>query len=251
MKVAAISLKRTPERWNTFLKRNQVALNNCELIRVDGIDGSEWRKSDIQTRLIAKSAHQQWTAGAIGIAMSHRLCWRLCCNSGSPLVVLEDDVILAEDWEAVLEGLLHHSAGIVLMGWNLDSVLRAEFSRGQEFISLFEPAYPSEEALNLIVNSDEARQTKRLRSAFGLPGYWLHPTMAEQLLKKIPILEAIPLVLGRGFPKITTNGIDAMLNLHYHQLKAEVVIPPLALALNNPVTSLTRPRPHEFGERKC
>ena len=69
---------------------------------------------------------------------------------------------------------------MVLLGWNLDSMLRAEFSNQQEMISLFEPAYPSENVLNAIVNSDETRQLKRLRNAFGLPGYWLTPAMANK-----------------------------------------------------------------------
>ena len=81
MRVAVISLKRTPERWTAFLQRNQQALNNCELLRVDGIDGSELLNSNIQSKLIAPSAHESWSMGAIGIGLSHLLCWRLCCNS--------------------------------------------------------------------------------------------------------------------------------------------------------------------------
>ena len=246
MRVAVISLKRTPHRWDAFLRRNRQALSNCELIRIDGIDGSEWLNCNIKTKLISQSARQAWSAGALGIGLSHRLCWRLCCNSGSPLVVLEDDVILADDWQSQLENLLHSDARMVLLGWNLDSMLRAEFSEKQEMISLFEPAYPSEHELRAIVNSNEARQMKYLRNSFGLPGYWLQPAMAGQLLKTIKSLETLPLRLGRGFPQISTNGIDGLLNRHYQYIRAEVIMPPLALALNNPLTSLTKKRPHEF-----
>ena len=248
MRVAVISLKRTPERWAAFLQRNQQTLNNCELLRIEGIDGSEWLNSNIKTRLIAPSAHQEWSAGALGIAMSHRLCWRLCCKRTSPLVVLEDDVLLADSWQRQLEQLIHPAAGMVLLGWNLDSMLRAEFSSHQAMISLFEPAYPSENELRMIVNSQDPRQLKRLHNAFGLPGYWLTPATAKQLLTTIDQLETVPLKLGRGFPEITTCGIDSLLNLHYHQLSAEVVMPPLALALNNPFTSLTRNGPRQFSE---
>ena len=248
MRVAVISLKRTPERWTAFLQRNQQALNNCELLRLDGIDGSELLNSGIETRLIAPSAHKEWSAGAIGIGLSHLLCWRLCCNSGTPLVVLEDDVVLAEGWDQKLKQLLDPGAGMVLLGWNLDSMLRAEFSNQQDMISLFEPAYPSENALNAIVNSDEVRQRKRLHCSFGLPGYWLKPAMAQLLLNTIQRLETLPLHLGRGFPEISTHGIDALLNLHYQQIGAEVVMPPLALALNDALTSLTRPNPNHFGD---
>ena len=126
MRVATISLRRTPERWNTFLNRNRRELRNCQLLRIDGIDGRELINSSIKTRMIASSAHKEWSAGAIGVGLSHRLCWRLCYEIRSPLVILEDDVVLAKDWELQLEKLLHRSAGIILLGWNLDSMLRAD-----------------------------------------------------------------------------------------------------------------------------
>ena len=47
---------------------------------------------------------------------------------------------------------------------------RAELHKSRAF-ELFEPAYPDEDSLLEIVNSNELRQRKRLRNAFGLPGY--------------------------------------------------------------------------------
>ena len=247
MRVAVISLRRTPERWSAFLKRNQKALSDCELLRIDGVDGSELLNSNITTRVIAPSAKEDWSAGAIGIGLSHMMCWRICSTSTSPLVVLEDDVLLADKWRLQLEKLLHPQAGVVLLGWNLDSMLRAEFNKQQEFLSLFEPAYPAEDSLLEIVNSNELRQLKRLRNAFGLPGYWIQPAMARQLIKTIVRLETHPLRLGRGFPVIKTLGIDGLLNLHYQKIGAEILMPPLALALNDQLTSLTRGRPSNFN----
>ena len=193
MRVAVISLKRTPERWSAFMLRNQNALKHCEVVRINGIDGSELLNSKIKTKLIAPSARKEWSAGAIGIGLSHRLCWRLCYNSRSPLVVLEDDVVLSDSWRLQLQQILHPGPGMMLLGWNLDSVLRAEFCHRQEMISLFEPAYPSERRLHEIVNSEEARKSKRLRYCFGLPGYWMKPTMALSLMTKIERLEALQL----------------------------------------------------------
>ena len=247
MRVAVISLKRTPERWSAFLQRNKNALTDCEILRIDGIDGIEILNSNIKSRLISPSANQEWSAGAIGAGLSHILCWRLCCNSMSPLVVLEDDVILADTWQLHLKKLLDKGANMLLMGWNLDSMLRAEFSKGEEMISLFEPAYPNQNALHTIVNCGDKRMRKKLRYTFGLPGYWVQPAMAKLLLNKIKKLETLSLKLGRGFPEITTLGIDALLNLHYRDIGAEVVMPPLALALNDPLTSLTRTGPDKFG----
>ena len=154
------------------MQRNQNALKHCEVVRINGIDGSELLKSKIKTKLIAPSALKEWSAGAIGIGLSHLLCWRICYNSRSPLVVLEDDVVLSDSWTAARKYSIQDQ-GMMLLGWNLDSVLRAEFCHRQEMISLFEPAYPSERRLHEIVNSEEARKSKRLRYCFGLPGYWI------------------------------------------------------------------------------
>ena len=57
--------------------------------------------------------------------------------------MLEDDVLLAKNWQLQLEKLLHPRARMVLLGWNLDSMLRAEFSNQQEMISLFELHIPA------------------------------------------------------------------------------------------------------------
>ena len=44
------------------------------------------------------------------------MCWRMCSASTSPLVVLEDDVILADKWRLQLEKILNPDAGMVLFG---------------------------------------------------------------------------------------------------------------------------------------
>ena len=250
MRVAVISLKRTPERWADFLARNERTLANCDLRRINGIDGDELSNSNIKPRIISSSAQRLWSPGAIGIGLSHLFCWRICYNSKSPLVVLEDDVILADDWQTRTKKIINPDSGLILLGWNLDSVLRAEFSAKQEMISLFEPAYPNEEEIRNILNSGDLIHKRRLNNAFGLAGYWIHPKMALLLLNKIKELKTVPLNLGRGLPQITTHGIDGLLNLHYWELGAEVVIPPLAIALNDPLTSLTRKTPDNFSERR-
>jgi GR25 family glycosyltransferase involved in LPS biosynthesis len=247
VKVAVISVRRTPERWSAFLQRNASALQGCQVMRVAGVDGAEELANIGLTRLIAPSARQQWTAGALGAALSHRLCWRLCSSGPVPLVVLEDDVVLAEGWTHTLGELLQPQHELVLLGWNLDSMLQAELFGDQEMIGLFEPAYPDAAALKGLLNGGEPRQLRRLRHAFGLPGYWVTPAMAQTLLRRLCRLEVLPIDLQRGFPPCETYGIDGLLNRHYAELQARVVMPPLALALNDTTRSLTRERPKNFG----
>jgi GR25 family glycosyltransferase involved in LPS biosynthesis len=56
------------------------------------------------------------------------------------VVIVEDDVILANNWQQELQQLILANQQLVLLGWNLDSMLHAELFEDQEFISLFEPA---------------------------------------------------------------------------------------------------------------
>ena len=248
MKALVISLRRTPGRWAEFQKHNSNSLKGCKLIRIDGVDGIEQLATIGSTRIISKPAREGWTLGALGTALSHMLCWRRCSLGTEPVVIMEDDVILANNWQQELQQLILANQQLVLLGWNLDSMLHAELFENQEFISLFEPAYPNIGRLKKIVNSKEPRKLKRLRSAFGLPAYWLTPKMAENLLKSIGRLEVVPIELKRGFPTCLSSGIDGLLNNHYWNLEAQVVIPPLALALNNRDESLTRKKVLNFGE---
>lgn len=248
MKVLVISLRRTPARWAEFQKHNSNSLQGCELIKVDGVDGIEQLATIHSTKIITKPAREGWTLGALGTALSHMLCWRRCSLGTEPVVILEDDVILASNWQQELHQLIKANQQLVLLGWNLDSMLHAELFENQEFISLFEPAYPDISRLKNIVNSKEPRKLRRLRSAFGLPAYCLTPKMAENLLKSVGRLEVVPIELKRGFPTCLSSGIDGLLNNHYWDLKAAIVIPPLALAINNTHKSLTRQKELNFAE---
>ena len=63
--------------------------------------------------------------------------------SNSIEVCTEDDAVLAGDLKYKLEGLkivegLAKQTGLVLLGWNTDSLLQAELLPGLEMIGLFE-----------------------------------------------------------------------------------------------------------------
>lgn len=251
MRVAVISLRRTPERLIAFKRRNGPALKNCDVQIVEGVDGHAVLPSLKLSRRLSPSARKNWSPGAIGAAFSHFYCWRLCEQTGKPFVVLEDDVVLAQRWQSVLTRLLKehaYSPELVLMGWNLDSVLRAEFLTGLEFVSLFEPAYLDEDKTRTALEYSNQQTTLcRLRHCYGLPGYWLTPSMAKRLLQTVNCLASELIILGRGIPKHKSLTLDAQLNLHYYAMKATVTIPPLVLALNDQDRSLTR-HLKEFGQ---
>jgi len=247
-KAVVISLRRTPERLAWFRHTN--AATSALFTVVDAIDGLEMRECLAKSRLISAGARESWTPGALGAALSHLHCWRECMGSGKPMLIVEDDVVLASDWPEQLEQLserLENSWHIVLLGWNYNSLLRRRDATGIEQISLFEPAYPEAQQIQAILNSKLDRQLLLLRNAFGLPGYLLSPAGAEELIKRVLPLEMRPLNMGRGIPIVDSIGIDGCLNQHYPMLKSWVVDPPLAVALNDPNQSNTL-RAMNYGE---
>jgi len=247
-KAVVISLRRTPGRLSWFRHTN--AATSALYTVVDAIDGQEMRGCLAKSRLIGAGARESWTPGALGAALSHLHCWRQCVESGKPMLIVEDDVVLAADLPEQLEQLserLDNFWHIVLLGWNYNSLLRRRDASGIEQISLFEPAYPEAEQIKTILNCKRNRELLRLQHAFGLPGYLLSPSGAEELINKVLPLEMRPLNMGRGIPVVNTSGIDSCLNLHYPRLNCWVVDPPLAVALNDPKQSNTL-RAMSYGE---
>ncbi|WP_161567563.1 glycosyltransferase family 25 protein [Synechococcus sp. BS55D] len=238
-----ISLKRTPHRLEAFLRRNAEALQDWSVHVLEGVDGSMHQDLFNQSRLISQNVVNGWTAGAIGSALSHMLSWRRCIQLGEPIVVAEDDAILARNLKQELAVILNRNettSGFLLLGWNLDSLLQAEILEGLELISLFEPAYPDETALGQLVNSSEPRKNRKLKRCFGLPAYRITPDIATILIEKFNPIVAQRIEMGRGIPTHYSETLDGLLNNEYEAIDASIVIPPLALALNVQSESLTR-----------
>ena len=243
-----ISLRRSQDRRAAFAQRN--AASGLAFAFVDGVDGVEQWPAIARSRRVSKAWRDGWGQGAIGAALSHCMLWRRCLARNRPICVLEDDVLVAAPWPERWSQLLEQLSAdldLVLLGWNLDSVLRAELFPGVGCISLFEPAYPT---LRAVLDDPAPRRLCRLQKALGLPGYLITPSGARKLLHGLARFEAEPLEVGRGIPTIAAMTLDAQMNRLYPQLNAVVVVPPLVLAENNQQTSMTAPRavPRQFGD---
>ena len=250
-RLSVITLQRTPKRLKWFLECNNKALESWNVDVIEGIDGVLHKDLFQQSRLVSKNALNRWSAGAIGSALSHMHIWRMCIKVGQPMIIAEDDAILATGLKDSLEDLLqgeHEDPAFLLLGWNMDSVLQAEILTGLGIISLFEEAYPKEDELRRIVNYTTERRICKLKRCFGLPAYRITPRGAKYLLKKLNPLPSEPIIMGRGIPIHYSNTLDGALNNLYEKIEAKVAFPPLALALNDQSKSLTRKhRPHNFG----
>ena len=250
--LCVITLRRTPQRLKWFLECNAKALESWNVNVIEGIDGVLHSSLFHQARLVSNDAIRRWSAGAIGSALSHMQSWRKCVDIGQPLIIVEDDAILAVGLKKTLEILLqgeHKNPSLLLLGWNMDSLLQAEIFPGLGIISLFENAYPTEEELKQLVACTTKRRICKLKRCFGLPAYRITPRTAEYLLKELNPLISEAIMMGRGIPIHYSETLDGALNNQYEKIGAEIIFPPLAIALNNQNESLTRKsRPHNFKE---
>ena len=243
--LCVISLRRTPQRLKDFFQRNAEALRHWDVRIIEGIDGNLQKELFKQSRLISNNVLKGWSPGAIGSALSHMLSWRFCLQLGKPIVVVEDDAILATKLKQKLHTMLQardEHPPFLLLGWNLDSLLQAELQPGLGLISLFEPAYPKETELTQLVNSPTEKRMCKLKRCFGLPAYRITPKTSEYLLKQLSPLTSEVITMGRGIPTHFSETLDGILNNQYEKIGAEIIFPPLALALNNQNESLTRKR---------
>ena len=245
-----ISLRRSLVRRAAFAQRN--GETGLHYVFVDGVDGlQQWNAISQSSRVLA-AWKSGWSKGAIGSGLSHCLMWRRCLELNRPICVLEDDVLVASDWpQRCYEALDQAPKGtdILLLGWNLDSVLKAEIFPGVTCISLFEPAFPSPTQIRTVLDQQPHRRVVRLEKSLGLPSYVVTTCGAQKLLKGLPRFEAEPLVIGRGIPQVPSMTLDAQMNRLYPDLQAFVVVPPLVFAENDQETSMTAPRQRslDFG----
>lgn len=74
---------------------------------MDAIDGKELSQSSLMTNATSLG---RWfmTPGMIGCFLSHRQCWEICVRSNEPLLVFEDDVVLAQNFRRVAVAAMEH-----------------------------------------------------------------------------------------------------------------------------------------------
>ena len=247
-----ISMRRSTERRVAFAQRNGETGLRYEF--VDGVDGVQQWGAISKSRRVSKAWQSGWSKGAIGSGLSHCLMWRRCLELNQPICVMEDDVLVASNWYRCCCQALQQApkeTNFLLLGWNLNSVLRAEIFPGVACTSLFDPAFPSPRQIRAVLDQLPHRQVVRLEKALGLPGYVLTPRGAQILLDGLPRFEVEPLLVGRGIPQVPSMTLDAQMNRMYPKMQASVVVSPLVLAENDQQTSQTAPRsiPTHFGQQ--
>jgi GR25 family glycosyltransferase involved in LPS biosynthesis len=234
-----ISLERTPQRTERFLKANA---HIRDLEWMPGMDGKTLDRDTI----ISKGLMEPdcgFTAGAIGSGLTHVKLWAKVAQSGQPAHIFEDDAFLCRNFESESDRIiatLPHDWDIILWGNNYDSILEFELLPGiTQCVAIFNQD-TVRQGIPDFLNMDVSSSPFRLTQTFGICGYAISPRGATRLLERcLPFKSVeVPYVgLGR---LLTSTSVDHLMNIHYRDLKAYTTLPPLCLTDNDVAQSLNK-----------
>lgn len=186
-----------------------------------------------------------YTAGAVGCALSHLTLWQDVVDSGQPMTILEDDAILRHDFEArsaqVVAGL-PADWDIVVWGWNFDSILSLNIMPG------ISPAVVqfNQTQLRATMRSFQALAgapaVLRLAECFGTCAYTISPAGARRFMAECFPLRPFHHYVQGIRRDVPNNGIDIPMIRLYSQANAYCALPPLAATRNEQATSLVQLR---------
>lgn len=238
MSVYVINLDRDHERLQTF---STINAGTAEFIRFSAVDG---RKSDRATLeqegVIANNL--TYNNGQLGCALSHVALWRGAVVQNLAITVVEDDAILARNFERARDRFLRELPAdwsIVLWGWNFDRSVWAEIPEGVAKSVIQFDQDELRKNIDVFRRSEVVHAPIRLRHAFGSMAYSVSPGGAAALLKLcLPLARQFIRFEGFGIG-IPNNGIDCMMVGAYPKLKAYVCMPPLVVSENRQDNSHT------------
>ncbi len=224
--IKVVNLERSPERLARFIALHP----GVPAERFPAVDGGTLdRDACVRDGIITDDNH--YRTGAIGCAMSHINLWRECAAGTIPFHVVEDDIILRHDFQAMASAALATLADwdIVLWTHNLDWPLQIRPSPGfgvvvvqYDYEALQHEAFVSATAPTTLMP---------LVAAAGTGCYSVSPRGAARILNDcLPIGTAMPRYLEKLEGGWTNTGIDVELSRHYADWQAFVALPQLAAA---------------------
>ena len=230
-----ISLDRTPERFAQFRQWNP----GFAVSRFAAFDGARLDRAQcVRDGLIAED--NRYAPGAIGNAMSHVALWRRCAAGSVPMTVVEDDIILRDDFPAMSETALATVSGwdVALWTHNFDWPLKILPAPGiGPAVVQYDPAGVLRQ-LDAFRSWTGAPTMPRLVSAAGIGCYSISPRGAARMLADcLPIGRERAAYSARPGVAWDNTALDVEMSRHYEAWRAHVAVPPLALAPNDQATS--------------
>jgi len=243
MRIHLINLERSTDRLRQFLADNS---HLRDVLRFVAVDGNQVTRVGLVEQRIADSELPEYTAGAIGAALSHLSLWEKAAKEDVALTIAEDDAVFNAGFEVEAERVIASLGAnwdFVLWGWNFDSYLLFEFLPGASpcLAQFDQPQLRS--GLTTFQQLRIAAVPYRLSRAFGIVCYSISPQGARKLLEYcVPLRDMHVWFWGLNESKVN-NGIDIMMNASYPQINAYVSFPPLVVTRNDTRSSTVQGLP--------
>ncbi len=236
--VQVISLQRTPQRRERFVEQNR----GLAFAFFDAVDGSRVTRDHPGIRRLVPPGLQFYTAGAVGVALSHLTLWQRAERDNAVMTIAEDDAILRHDFyprmQETIAGL-PQDWDLIMWGWNFDSILSlhempnittAVVNFDQERLRASIPAF---QALDTPVHA------LRLGKCFGTCGYSISPSGARRFRENCFPLRNSSVYFPGLNQFVAANGIDIAMNAIYPLSRSFVCFPPLVVSRNEHAESTT------------
>lgn len=236
MEIRLVNLDRSPDRLATFADRNS---HLAEYRRVSAVDGNLVdRDRLIRNQVITSDL--AYTKGALGCALSHLSHWRDAIESDKALTIVEDDVVLAENFAEETERLiksLPEDWEHVIWGWGFDALMTFDLLPGYSHCtSSFDQNSLRKRSQHFSTERIDSRLF-RLRAGFGTLGYSISPRGARRLLDHCLPLRPMSIHYPGYDRPLPNTGIDNMMAQAYPHMATYVAIPPLVVTDNYHATS--------------
>lgn len=232
-----ISLRRTPQRLEQFSAANGHLDVRFEVL--DAVDGLSLDRDEL-SRSGLVDAGMSWSPGAIGAALSHRMCWLRAAESGRPVCIFEDDAVLRNDFAgsaiATIESL-PLDWDILHFGFNVDSLLGVQLGPGLEANGDFDLKYLTPADLDRFAASTGPALPFKLNNVFGTCAYAVSPAGAQKLLDGCFPLASRLVIVNSHRTSIWAQTADVLMNALYGDIGAYVCLPPIAMPINDKASS--------------
>ena len=229
MDIFVISLKRSQDRRDLFNKSNSEFITN--FVFHDAVDGKTLNIEQLNGQIFMKGS-KNYSNGAVGCALSHLQLWEKCIELNKPIIVMEDDVIVSNNFKKHLNNLVSNMLpkdfDIVQLSYNFDSVLSYNNTVYEQCHCTFGKKKMTQTDISNFVNSKINTTIAKLNNCFGTSAYILSPKGAKILKEKcFPLCNRI--VNIPYLNNIMCYTIDCMMNSVYRDISAYVCIIPFVI----------------------
>jgi len=216
MDIFVISLKKSGRRLD-FDKLNKNIINYTYF---DAINGNN---VNLQSDIIKQNTFG-YSNGAIGCAMSHLCMWEKCIELNRPIVIMEDDAFVSDEFNKHLDmvtKMLPNNWHILQLCYNCDSILSFSNTNFEKTISLFNKTKFDDKDILEFQKSQIYPTIAKLNMSFGAGCYAITPDGARVLKREcFPLDNRIINIPFIGNIKAYT--IDCMMNDVYRKINAYV-----------------------------